>query len=693
MTTEDLINFIQVQIRKNVSRPLITSRLEKAGWHSDDIAEAFRKITPPPKHINPEVVPVVKPQILSQSLPSLSSLELVSVPPEKIIANIPIIPIVMIPTVSPLEIIIPIAQTNDIISNFIEEEPISYQIPESIEIEPEPTKIELKSPTIYNPTPLGHFSAQSSEVVKPVFSTNEELIPKLIPKPKPPLSFHPTDSVVKNLPEAAIITTFPRDVIASQNVIQELPYKKSKKTTIIIFIIIVVLSFIIGAVFAMGWGSNLLSSFSFVKKDPKVLLINTYSGLKNLQSYKSQTLVTVSSASFANITNGLISGDRVTSNNKDSISININSVINNDNNGSLSNFKDYIINIKSSLLKNDINSDLKYDGNQSYLFIPNFHLLLPENSPPSGLISIKNNQFDSLLYLIPDTIADKIRNIDIYHILSEGFPKSITNSTQILLKEFIDKASVTEKDSEDIRGVATYHYQMVIDQQAVKKFLSSLFDTFTMPLSDDDKKNIDEAFGSTTLDTLEIWIGKSDSMVHQFKFSLSTPLSKVINLEDKGIAGNKVTFDWQTTYYDFNVSNTIVIPTDAIPVTDFLKSALDLKIENTLSLLKPATSLLHNALGSYGNRSNPTGSCTNPNPGSLFSPVGHTKGANNAVGTIANIMNNILNTTNGSGSCFSTSNAWAASFPLASDPLSAYCVDSNGLSVKLTTPLMGTVCK
>lgn len=56
MITEDLIAYIQAQLRKNISVSIITSRLIDAGWHSADVAEAFRKIAPPV--VAPAPIPV-----------------------------------------------------------------------------------------------------------------------------------------------------------------------------------------------------------------------------------------------------------------------------------------------------------------------------------------------------------------------------------------------------------------------------------------------------------------------------------------------------------------------------------------------------------------------------------------------------------------------------------------------------------
>jgi hypothetical protein len=124
-----------------------------------------------------------------------------------------------------------------------------------------------------------------------------------------------------------------------------------------------------------------------------------------------------------------------------------------------------------------------------------------------------------------------------------------------------------------------------------------------------------------------------------------------------------------------------------------MKKIDDMKIENAVLPLKSITSNLFNAEGSFGKSSNPSGSCINPDPGSLFSPLDHPKGASTPVGNIASAMNVILAITNGAGLCYSTPNAWAVSFPLQSDSSSYLCADSTGAQAISRNPITSTVCK
>jgi hypothetical protein len=354
---------------------------------------------------------------------------------------------------------------------------------------------------------------------------------------------------------------------------------------------------------------------------------------------------------------------------------------------------DYSATIKSSLFRDDINSGIKYGSNGTFIITPDLRKLFGKNAPTPSTVLVDNGQFGLLTNLLPKSLEPKANKINFDKIFSIGLPSYVTGETDAIFQDFLTSASVIEKDPEMIHGVDNYHYVLNSDRQSTKKFLSSFTSIFLNQLSREEKIVLDEGVGSTSLDTLEIWIGKDDGNIHQYRFVLTTPLSKIIGLDDRGIAGSVVTFDWKTTYYDFDVANDIALPGASINMIDFMKKIEDMKLKDSIISFKKAADTFHNATGSYGKRTNPNGSCVNPNPGSLFSPVGHAKGANNAVGNISEILNDILITTNGSLSCYSLSNAWAISAPLLSDSNSYICLDSTGQESILEKPLTGTICK
>ncbi len=751
MITDDLIAYIQAQLRKKISKDIIISRLLGVGWHSDDVDEAFRKLTPPQVPIvtqnimQPEVKQEEKKPDLYRELPTLNTGEIETAKP---LTPLPVSP-------QSESAVKPIFATS-----FSEANPkipvTSYYIPNNSSFKESPKKeIHTEAPLnfgVMNPKVV-HVSPQKTETLLPqlpttpvvtpaVFPTvvssslqiiqapefkleaqKQEFIPTLKPKitlqvpapetitPKsviePPIKIKlpsgfvtTTSQVVKAfnaVPENAILYSYPKILLSSEKqdeIIHKEVSKNTKKKLLKWLLIILIVSFIGGIIFAFATKYIQLPRFntSFIKKDPKALLVNAPIILGKLKSYKVETNATISFPSIANITLGLLNGQATQSKDKDFVTLSAKGLIDNTNQP-VPTF-DYLATLKSSLFKNDIISTIKYSNTMAYITIPSLIEFLGPNAPgESNVILAKGQQFSPVVDLLPAIIKDKLKKINVDTVITTILPSYVTTETNAIFAEFATRASVTEKDFESIKGMPTYHYVLSADREATKKFLNQFVTFFVVGLSDGEKSTLSESLGAATLDTFEVWVGKDDSTIHQYKFTLTIPLSKVIGLEDKGIAGNVVSLEWKTTYYDFDLPNIISMPTSSISMANFIKSITDMKIKDLVSTFKPLASTFRNATGTYGKRSNPTGSCTNPNPSSLFSPVGHAKGANTAVGNIARSMKDILDLTNGALSCYSTSNDWALSAPLASDPTTAYCVDSTGTIKILTTQLKGTVCK
>ncbi len=501
----------------------------------------------------------------------------------------------------------------------------------------------------------------------------------------------PKSSIIDNLPKSAIISSYSDDVKDASKIKDEVIALKSKKPIKLIIGAIVII-IILGVNTAIGFGLIKIPglSFSFIKKDPKIVLSNAAAVFGNIKSYKIETNATLSMPLISNITIGLSSGEVVPSNDRDFISMNTKGSINQNNTPTTS--FDYATTITSSLLKNSITTSFKYDD-ILFVNVPDLSQIFKENIPQEGIVSIKKGEFNLAIPLLPSIIADKIKIFNIDKILSDGIPPYINNQIAELFKEFINNADIIEKDPENIRSIPTYRYLINADKASTKKFLSAIVDMFVASSEEGDKTYLDDIVAVTTIDSLEVWIGKDDNNIYQYSISFAVPLSKVVGLDDKGIAGDVVKLDWQTTYYDFNVPNNITIPVISIPIGEFMRNIFNNKIKNIISLLKENSVSLRNAGGSFGKSANVSGSCTNPTPGSLYSPTGHRKGADTAVGSIASTMNTILSYTNGLGYCYSKADAWAAAFPLSGGTDSFYCVDSTGASKILDLPINGVVCK
>lgn len=674
MTTPELISYIKKQINNNTAKNLIISKLLGVGWHRQDIDEGFLSVESESKPTVP-VAEIKKEVELPKIEPKKENLQIEDFKAELPMGESPKVeaPKVWVPRSVPI----------------IEKQEIKV-----VENENKP-----------------------AEVIKLEDSNKEELIPTLVPKPvvnssssinnnlvkdniaqaEPPKSF-----LIKNLPQGAMLASYEKDLLSVSQTKKEVvkkDYKGLVKWSMIILIIIVIITGITWA-FLKGFINIENINFSFIKKDPKVILLNNSKVLTSLKSYKTETNIEISSPSFANISAGLISGEAVISEDKDSISIKTESAINQDEGSILS---DDIVTIRSSIFEDPITTNIKNNGTDLFVDIPDLSQIIKENAPEPTGIKINEQQFELIPPLFSDDLATKLKKINIYKIISSGMPAFINNETLGVYNEFIDSVKILEKGQEKIKDIDTYHYSINPDKQLSKKLLTKISDNFTLNLSDEDKVNLEQILGSITIDSFDVWVGKGDSNIYQYNVVLDVPLSKIINFEDKSIGDNKVTLDWKTTYYDFNIHNEISIPETPTPVIDFVNSVKEMKIKNDVSSFRQLATDLFNIEGKYGSKVNKDGSCMNPISGSLFSPTGHSKEATTAISAISESLNKILKTTYGTGLCYSTSKDWSFTIPISSDydPLSStasenksfFCIDSTGSTIELITPPNGVLCK
>jgi len=572
--------------------------------------------------------------------------------------------------------------------NKIEESSAPELMPVLNKVATSPSKIEsVISEPVYN----------SIQNVKPVAENTPQsfsVAPLKIQDMSIPVYQNTNQSVAK---KSAIISSYTQDILSAEKEEEKAPVKK-KNIFLKFGIAIFVISLISGMIFAFVEGSlripGLNLKFSVVKKDPRTVLIETPGNLSDLKSYKVDTSISISTPSLSNITTGLTSGDVVTSKDRDSATITSKGLVKHS--GSKTIF-DYILSFKSSLLKEDINSELKYDGKKLFASVPDLNQILHDDAPNPMVVSFKPDEIGDIIPEFSSSVQESIKEFDIYNILSGEVSPYVKKETALILKDFISKLEYSEKGIEVIRGVETYHYELTAGRQNTKQLLTSLVDLFVVNLTSEQKKNLDEALGSSTISSFDVWIGKNDDNLYQTKFTINTPLSRVLSLNDSGIAGNEVKLDWTTSYYDFDVENNISIPESKVGMKDLINNIRDVKIKNIISTFRPNATYFKNAIGSYGQRLNPSGSCTNPNPGSLFSPQGHTKGAVSSIAAISSSMNDLLLATNGAGSCYSTSKEWSLVAPLytlseSSSP-QFFCTDSKGNTSTLSSPVTGPVCE
>jgi hypothetical protein len=327
--------------------------------------------------------------------------------------------------------------------------------------------------------------------------------------------------------------------------------------------------------------------------------------------------------------------------------------------------------------------------------------MLKENAPIPSVVKINEEEFSDIPSLFGPKAETLLKKINLYKLLSSGISSYIDKDTLGTYDELIKGVEITEKGQESIKGVETYHYSVIPDRQLFKNLLIKISDRFMMNLTTEEQDEITTIIGSTTVDSFDVWVGKGDNTIYQYNILLDIPLSKIVGLEDKSIGDNQVRISWKTTYFDFNVSNEIVIPETSSSAVDFIKSTKTEKMKNQVSSFSPLAINLYKAEKATGVKANTSGSCMSPATGSLFSPTGHPKSATLSVGPISLLLNEILTTTNGLGSCYSSPSAWAFTIPISDnyDPTatiesytSFYCIDSKGTTKELTSLPKGTSC-
>jgi hypothetical protein len=710
MTTSELLEYIKKQIKNNIPKELIVSKLLSAGWYQEDIDEGFlsvdleNKLTDSIDKINEKVINI-EPQIITNNnedkyrepvienkvndiLVEQSKVEVLgkSIPKTEPSMDA-FTPKVWTPKRVPVVDVLPPVEVSEVKSEIIQPQPQA----EPIKIE-EPTKEEL-IPTLKPKIVVDNTTDQTQNI-----QTNKG-------------TYIPSNEASKNyaisdLPKMAMLSSYEKDLQSVSG--QIIGIEDQKRRNPVKWIILAVIIFIIaGAVWSVASGYINLDkfNFSFIKKDPKVLLLNNSKVLLSLPSYKTETNINITSPSFSNISAGLIGGEAVDSLDKDYVSINTLGVVNRvaGNTGDKVFLSDNFITIKSSLLRDSITTDIKNNGRDLFVSVPDLSQIIGENAPEPLIVKINESESDITTTLFSANIGARLKKINLYKVLSGGMSSYINEEIISSYNELINSMEVVEKGQENIKGVDTYHYSINADRQSIKNFLTTVLNNFSNELSDQDKNQLNQIIGSVTVASFDIWIGKDNGNIYQYNVIADIPLSKIIGFEDKSIGDNKVSVEWKTTYYDFGVQNEIFIPDGFTSVSDFEKIIFNMKIKNSVSSFKQLATNLFNAEGSYGKKSNISGSCMNPASGSLFSPVGHAKGALSSISSISGLLSRVMKETNEIGLCYSTPKSWSFSLPVSSigeNPVglnaqaqSFICIDNTGVIKNLEAAPTGPICK
>lgn len=746
MTTESLIDYIKKELNKNVSKELITSRLSGVGWHMDDIEEGFSKAVPvstadlsvPPLVINEvkNIYKVTPSQGQINNLDSFSpstSLEPKEIATEKvepikndeIFKEVPKIISKAEPEIKnevPPKVWIPrtIKPVDNSPSSFITNklEPFKYELEDketmpTLNQKPKETPVPEKikdvvadqAAPIYKPesVPVKKIDSNiedynNKDIFKLNINNKENKMEDTTNKNtsttiKDPVLLNvntENKDIFMNIPKKAMISSYSQDYMSANKLQQEVSQRKKSGIFKWLLVLLVIIA-LGGLVFAFLKGYIKLPKInsSLIKKDPKTILLENVNKFDSLTSYKVKKEVTISLPLFSNITSGLMSGGNVSSSEKEFFSYKVDGRVNK--NSNVVSFFDYDITLNSSMLKNEIKTNIKSNGVDSFITIPNLSDLFDHNTPPEGVVLIPNKQIDQINVIIPEDVKEKINNIDLTKMIPDGNSDILSN--KISSKDLIDNFDFIKVGNEKIYDIETEHYSVSMDNESLQKILNGILETIPVTSSLDQTTSVSGNFSAVSIKSIDFWIGKKDENIYKYKFSLTIPLSKVLGLDDKSIANSEVSFDVETTFHDFNNFNQAVLPSSFMYMDEFSQKISDIKVKNTVSAFTPLANEMKNALGSYGTKSNSTGSCIKPASGSIFSPLGHTKGASTAVGKIADAMNSIVDKLSGDPQCFSTSKAWAISSSLVSDANKYFCIDSVGNSIILDKPLSTTVCQ
>lgn len=635
MVTPELADFVRIELERKVSEAEITSKLISAGWLKEDVAEA-----------------------LTQNK-------------------------------------IPLTSTQNIV-----------QPKESVQL----ASAQVKSFDPYRESPVGSpttsFSYKAPTTAD--YSENSPVLPELIPKSsigymqnvvgkieespvKPEPASIPSLAEYQNKLEKIEVN---QANIASSTPVTLPPKKSSHVIRTILFIVSILL--IIGGLFYSYTKGYIKMPFEvpFLKKNPHQVLSEVPVAMSSVKTFKSDMDVRVSFPAVSSIIGMVMGGEANTTTNTDSI--NLNTDISFDDTDKNNRKIDATFISTSSLIDQAVTLNLRSINDVSYIKVSDIQKLVPiEASVPLNWVSISKNDLD-LIYTMAKNNNQKVPSEDNKNAIVTFL--SSFNLSNILSSLPIDSNTVIkENPSVLVAGVDTYHYSISVDKAMVNKIIHSLGNSYGLKITDSDWVEVDKVISSAQVNTFDVWIGKSDSLLYKIDLEILLPLNKVLNLEDKNLSENTLKLKFINNYHDYNSPLIINAPeesTSILQVFDAIdKTTKDNKMKDTMLTLTNAFGKMHDLEKIYGYKSNLGGSCANPTYGSLFSPTGHKKSTADTVSTIAKSIILFMGMAGDKAVCYSTPYAWAISAPLTSDNSKYYCVDNSGVFIESTLPLSGTVCK
>lgn len=555
--------------------------------------------------------------------------------------------------------------------------------------------------------PVKEIEAPDEEEENDIVVQNQELPEitqsKLIEKEEEYKSYK-----IETLPKIAPLSTYPKDVLNALSQREKekantpLVKKSINKRLLKLIAIILGAAILVGGV-TWAFATNKINleniNIPFINKDPRSLILNNSKILNSLNFYKTETTLEIATPSFANISAGLLTGEAVSSLDKDNLVLNSTSTVARKENYLAS---DNTVVVKGSIFQDIINARIHNDGEYLYLNFPDLSNILKESAPLFGSVKINEQEF----YLVPSLFGPKtekvLSKLNLYKLLSGGISSYVDQSMLGDYDNLIQKVQITKRGQELIKGVETNHYSINPDKELFKNLLTKTTEIFSNDLSEIDKENVGLLIGSSNVSSFDVWIGKGDNTIYQYSVVLEIPMTKILGFEDKSVGNNTMSVSLKVTYFDFNKEEAILIPTDYTGIEEFVKNT---KIENVKNKVREFTNLANNLQKvekKFGVKSNLKGSCMSPVSGSLFSPTGHAKTAVLPVSEISSFLNYTLGLTKGMGSCYSTTTDWSLAIPLVDnyDNIATsesydtfYCIDSKGADIEISALPSGVSCE
>ena len=641
MITDELISYITKQKENGLPKESIRARLLGAGWENSDIAEGLSKVFP-------EVIDK-KPDI---SIPKF------------------------VPISSP-------SNPNDSYREPVEDNTIKEFIP-SLKPKPSPAS---------NTPALENKQIESLTSEAPVLASAPSLV-----KENPIQSFTPRKTFSENFSNNAVLSSYPKDYISSMNNgLNGMPPKKSH--AVLFTVIILFLLLCGGGAFAYTKGFfKLPFNVPFVKKDPIATIFSVPQAFKNTTSYTSDVAIVISFPSVSTLIDGLLGGisyvHRGTTADNDSITLS--GVLKTDR---IKGISDLTLSGKSTLIDSSYDTEIIASKQNYFVNVPNFSDIAPSSAPKPGWVTVLSYDMQTINSLLPGRLQGNPYILKIQEILAQGVREADMNKLNELISSLISSATVSEKDSQVIHGVSTLHYGMNFNHDVSKPIVANMVDVFIHKpdISDTMVVARDNVLSGVKINSIDIWVGKSDMLPYKLVMSISMPLDHLIGSVDGNVDNTIADINITLTPHDFNAPVTIVNPEASVPsveyINEFKKKQTDMYLEKKFSILSKNANLFFKQNGNkFGTKVN-NGNCLATNPQSFWSSIGHKKGTEDTTLLIQNTISELLSFSGGQGMCYSNQNAFAFALVSPSNPSMSLCVDNTGVVKELTKPSSGPICK